>query len=125
VSPGAPPVYRLGRRSLHERPVPAQAGRADGEGKYYDDAARQVVNFHRYLTDPATSLCHHAYYAFSDRVLPSLGAGERMDRLGPHGGSAPLPKNHPSFAEITKLFRRHMKASFGFRAGRTLAPDPG
>jgi rhamnogalacturonyl hydrolase YesR len=82
-----------------------------GEGKYYDDAAGQILNFHRYLTDPATSLCRHAYYAFSDRRSPVLWGRANGWIVWAHTEALlRLPKNHPSYAEVTKLFRRHMKA---------------
>jgi rhamnogalacturonyl hydrolase YesR len=44
-------------------PFLARMGNLSGETKYFDEAARQVANFSRYLWDPKTELYFHCYYS--------------------------------------------------------------
>ena len=44
-------------------PFLVRMARTTGEQKYWDDAARQVINFRKYLLDPATGLYKHGWFS--------------------------------------------------------------
>ncbi len=50
-------------------PCIARMGRITGQQKYYDDAARQVIQFYKRLLQLDLGITHHGYYA--DSVKPS------------------------------------------------------
>jgi unsaturated rhamnogalacturonyl hydrolase len=55
----------------------ARMGELFGEGRCFDDAARQVVNFHTYLFDEAKGLMHHCWY--SDAQQPGVACWGRAN----------------------------------------------
>ena len=44
-------------------PFLARMGKITGDGKYFDDAVKQVINFTKYLYDDNTGLFYHCYYS--------------------------------------------------------------
>ncbi len=84
-------------------------GEMTNERKYFDDAATQVINFHKYLFDKNKGLMHHCYY--SDLKLPGVAFWGRangwalvaqMDLL------ERIPKNHPKREKLIELLKRHI-----------------
>jgi unsaturated rhamnogalacturonyl hydrolase len=84
-------------------------GELTGDKKYYDDAATQVINFHKYLFDANKGLMHHCYY--SDLKLPGVAFWGRangwalvaqMDLL------ERIPENHPKRVKLIELLQRHI-----------------
>jgi unsaturated rhamnogalacturonyl hydrolase len=88
----------------------ARQGDVFGEGRCFDDAARQVVNFHSYLFNVAKGLMHHCWY--SDVQRPGvaywgrangwalLAQVELLDRL---------PDRHPQRATLLTLLQQHIQ----------------
>jgi rhamnogalacturonyl hydrolase YesR len=80
-----------------------------GDGRYFDDAARQVINFHRYLFDARTGLMTHNWYsepprpgvAFWGRAngWAVVAQVELLDRI---------PAGHPQRDTLLTLLRRHL-----------------
>jgi len=92
-------------------PFLVRMGRLTGEGRYFDDAVRQVASFTRLLRDEKTGLFGHCWYA------------KREERSPVHWGRANgwmiwamseallfLPKDHPGYTAVLKVFRESMSA---------------
>lgn len=92
-------------------PFLVRLGRKTGEARFFDDASRQVLNFHRYLSDRGTGLYHHAYYHFAGRRSPVLWGRANGWIVWAHTEALKhLPKSHPTYAKIAGLFRQHLDA---------------
>ncbi len=81
-----------------------------GDGRYFDDGARQVIGFHRHLFDERAGLMYHNWYsdsggrpgvAFWGRAngWALMAQVELLDRL---------PRDHPQRDTLLALFRRHV-----------------
>jgi unsaturated rhamnogalacturonyl hydrolase len=87
----------------------SRMGELTGNKKYFDDAALQVVNFHKYLFDETFGLMHHFWYsdlnlcgnAFWGRAngWAMLAQVELLDRL---------PQNHPKRKILIELLQKHI-----------------
>ena len=87
----------------------ARMGEFSGENRYFDDAARQVVNFHRYLFDREKGLMYHCWY--SDTHRPGVafwGRANGWALLAQADLLDRLPENHPARNVLLGLFRRHI-----------------
>jgi unsaturated rhamnogalacturonyl hydrolase len=80
-----------------------------GERRYFDDAARQVIGFHRHLFDERAGLMYHDWYSDTGRPGVAfwgrangwalMAQVELLDRL---------PPDHPARDTLVALFRRHV-----------------
>lgn len=87
----------------------SRMGELTGDRRYFDDAAKQVVHFHKYLFDRSTGLMAHCWYSDGNRRgvafwgrangWAMMAQVELLDRL---------PKNHPMRDTLIALFRRHI-----------------
>jgi rhamnogalacturonyl hydrolase YesR len=87
----------------------ARMGELTGDIKYFNDAARQVIQFHQYLFDEHVELMHHCWYsdvtrqgvAFWGRAngWAMLAQADLLDRL---------PKDHPQRDTLLALLQRHI-----------------
>jgi len=87
----------------------SRMGELTGEQKYFNDAALQVINFHKYLFDETTETMHHFWYSDVNRRGAALwgrangwALAAQVDLLDR------LPKNHPKREELIKLLQRHI-----------------
>jgi unsaturated rhamnogalacturonyl hydrolase len=99
----------------------ARIAETTGDRKYYDDAARQVADFHKYLFDEQMGLMHHCWY--SDNRQPGvaywgrangwamLAQVELLDRL---------PADHPRRNELINLLQRHVLGIARYQGGEGL-----
>jgi rhamnogalacturonyl hydrolase YesR len=90
-------------------PFLARMGKLTGDGKYFDDAIKQVENFNKYLYDPATGLFFHNYYA--DDQTNGVGHWGRSNgwiAMAQVELLNNLPANHPKRAELIKLLLRQI-----------------
>jgi unsaturated rhamnogalacturonyl hydrolase len=87
----------------------SRMGEYSHDKRYLDDAALQVINFHKYLFDPEKGLMYHCWYsdihrngvAFWGRAngWALLAQVDLLDRL---------PNKHPKRKELLSLFHRHI-----------------
>lgn len=85
----------------------SRMGELTADARYFDDAARQVLNFHKYLFDAEKQLMYHCWYsdtrnhgvAFWGRAngWSMLAQADLLDRL---------PRNHRDRDTLIALFRR-------------------
>jgi unsaturated rhamnogalacturonyl hydrolase len=87
----------------------SRMGELTHESSYFDDAARQVINFHKYLFDQEKGLMYHCWFsdtrtngvAFWGRAngWALLAQVDLLDRL---------PKNHSSRDTLLSIFRQQI-----------------
>jgi rhamnogalacturonyl hydrolase YesR len=102
-------------------PFLARMGEFSKDHRSFDDATKQVINFHKYLFDDEADLTHHCWYsdvkrhgvAFWGRANPwaMLAQVDLLDRL---------PKNHPQRRTIIKLLQRHILGIARYQSGEGL-----
>jgi rhamnogalacturonyl hydrolase YesR len=92
-------------------PFLLRLGEQSGSKSYFDDAAKQIVNFNRYLVDKKTGLYRHGYYDFKKEQSPVTWGRANGWVVWAHAEALlHLPKTHPSYKALTTIFRRHMEA---------------
>lgn len=96
-------------------------GELTGEGRHLEDAANQVIRYHRYLFNERRGLMHHCWY--SDSLKPGvafwgrangwalLAQVELLDRL---------PGRHRLRDTLLSLFRRHIRGILQYQDDRGL-----
>lgn len=85
-------------------PYLARMGDLTGETRFFDEAAKQVINFNKYLWDPNREIYYHCYYSDIKRQGTAhwgrcngwiiVAQVELLDKL---------PKNHPKRELLLKL----------------------
>jgi unsaturated rhamnogalacturonyl hydrolase len=91
-------------------PFLLQMAKITREDKYYDDAAKQVLNFRKYLLEPKTGLYKHAW--FNDKKQRSAAYWGRANGWIAWATVellAKLPKSHPAYQQVLNNFRQQMK----------------
>jgi rhamnogalacturonyl hydrolase YesR len=76
---------------------------------YFDDAANQVLGFHKRVYDPEMDLYMHAQY--SERPEVKLPYWSRANGWGIWATTEVLlhlPKDHPKYKDILKIYRDHV-----------------
>ncbi|HMK39797.1 MAG TPA: glycoside hydrolase family 88 protein [Bacteroidota bacterium] len=96
-------------------------GGLTGDARCIDDAALQVMNFHKYLFDDARGLMYHCWYstpphagvAFWGRAngWALLAQVDLLDRL---------PNDHPQRPALLALLRKHVQGIAAFQSGEGL-----
>jgi rhamnogalacturonyl hydrolase YesR len=87
----------------------SRMGDLTGDSKYFDDAAMQVVDFHKYVFDPVVGLMSHYWY--SDVGRPGVAFWGRANGWALMAQVDLLDRlrvNHPKRAELLDLLRRHI-----------------
>lgn len=84
-------------------------GKLKGKNKYFDDAAEQVINYHKYLFNNYAGVMHHCWYSDVKKTNVALWGRangwalvaqvELLDRL---------PNNHPKRNELILLLQNHI-----------------
>lgn len=87
----------------------ARMGALTGDSRYFDDAARQVVNFHQHLFDASKGLMVHCWYSSSDRQgIAFWGRANGWALMAEVNLLDRIPKNHPMHDTLLTLLRRHI-----------------
>lgn len=84
-------------------------GELTGNKKYFDDAVKQVINFHKYLYNANYGLMYHCWY--SDEQRPGVafwGRANGWAMLAQIDLLERLPVNHPKREELISLFKKHI-----------------
>jgi rhamnogalacturonyl hydrolase YesR len=99
----------------------SRMGELTREGKYFDDAARQVVNFHRHLFDEEKGLMAHCWY--SDTRRPGIafwGRANGWALLAQADLLDRLPQDHSARDTLLALFRKHVDGVLRYQSGQGL-----
>jgi rhamnogalacturonyl hydrolase YesR len=87
----------------------SRMGELTGDNKYFDDAAKQVINFNKYLFNENVGLMYHCWY--SDINKPGVafwGRANGWAMLAQVDLLDRLPKNHPKRDTLITLLQRHI-----------------
>jgi unsaturated rhamnogalacturonyl hydrolase len=87
----------------------SRMGELTGNIRYFDDAARQVINFHKYLFDEAARIMHHCWYSESRRQGAAFwGRANGWAIIAQIDLLERLPENHPQRDTLRALFVKHI-----------------
>jgi rhamnogalacturonyl hydrolase YesR len=87
----------------------ARLGELSGDSRYFDDAAQQVINFHKHLFNEQVGLMYHCWYSDLKREgVAFWGRGNGWAVLAQVDLLDRLPKNHPQRNALVTLFQRHI-----------------
>jgi len=88
-------------------PFLAQMGVLTGESAWYDDAARQIIQFSARLQDNNSGLWDHAWY---ENTVPDpkfyWGRGSGWAMMAAAELLSVMPENHPAREQVLAIFRR-------------------
>ena len=102
-------------------PFLAQMGKATGETKYFDDAARQVIGMSARLFNRENGLFDHSWFAAMDddaRFYWGRGGGWAMMAMAEL--LSVLPENHPDRVKMLEIFRRGARGAVETQGGTGL-----
>jgi unsaturated rhamnogalacturonyl hydrolase len=96
----------------------SRMGELIGESKYFDDAALQVVNFHKYVFDGRAGLMKHCWYSDLNRMgVAYWGRANGWALLAQVDLLDRLPVNHPKRAVLIDLLQRHIVGIAQYQSG--------
>jgi unsaturated rhamnogalacturonyl hydrolase len=87
----------------------SRMGELTGEVKYFDDAARQVINFQKYVFNAGSGLMCHCWY--SDVRRPGVafwGRANGWALMAQVDLLDRLPQSHPQRAQLLDILQRHI-----------------
>jgi hypothetical protein len=91
-------------------PALAQMGRLTGEGKYFDDAAKQVLQFSKILFVPEKGLYIHGLVeGMQQHPRFYWGRANGWAAMAEVELLSVLPENHPGYAPVLALLREHVR----------------
>jgi unsaturated rhamnogalacturonyl hydrolase len=99
----------------------ARMGELSDDARWFDDAALQVTNFHKYLFDEEKGLMHHCWY--SDSRTPGVafwGRANGWALLAQVDLLDRLPKEHPQRATLLSLLRKQILGIARYQSGEGL-----
>lgn len=85
----------------------ARMGKMTGDKKYIDDAANQVINYHKYLWCPEKQIFYHCYH--TDNQEHGVAHWSRANGwvfMATADLLQVMPQDHPRRAEVLECFRR-------------------
>ncbi len=100
----------------------AQMGALTGDQKYFDDAARQIVQMADRLFVPSMGLFTHGWNAETDGNQPKYywGRANGWNIVAMAELLSVLPEDHPQREAILKIFRAHAQGLAGLQSGTGL-----
>jgi len=87
----------------------ARMGDLKGDQKYFDDAARQVINFTKYLYNPNNGLYYHCWYSdIRENGVAHWGRCNGWLMVAQADLLEYLPENHPKRDPLISIFHQHI-----------------
>jgi unsaturated rhamnogalacturonyl hydrolase len=87
----------------------SRMGELSGDRRYFDDAAMQVINFHKRLFDEEKGVMHHCWYSDANRPgVAYWGRANGWAMLAQVDLLDRLPKDHPKRDTLLALLQRHV-----------------
>ncbi len=87
-----------------------------GDQTLYDEVAQQVILFNKYLSDPETGLYFHGWYDKRQENTPvRWGRANGWVIWATSEALMYLPKKHPDYKTILKIYKTHMEALAGYQ----------
>ena len=99
----------------------SRMGELTGERRYFDEAARQVINFHKHLFDETAGLMNHYWYSEVNRPgVAYWGRANGWAMMAQVNLLDRLPKSHPMRDTLISLLRRHILGIARYQSGTGL-----
>ncbi len=99
----------------------ARMGKLTGEHRYFDDAVKQVLQFHHYLWDPAKQIYYHCYYTDArQNGVAYWGRCNGWMIMAQADLLSALPKNYPGRAGLIRLFQQEAAGIARYQSGSGL-----
>jgi rhamnogalacturonyl hydrolase YesR len=98
-------------------PFLAQMGRLTGDGSWFDDAARQVIQMSQRLQDPSTGWYRHAWFEGADDPPFYWGRGAGWGLMAAAELLSVLPQDHPSRGRVLEIFQRAARGAAAAQTG--------
>ncbi len=99
----------------------SRMGELTEDRRYFDDAAQQVINFHRHLFDEQKGLMHHCWYSDVNRPgVAFWGRANGWAMVAQVDLLDRLPQNHPQRDTLLALLRRHILGIAQYQSGEGL-----
>jgi rhamnogalacturonyl hydrolase YesR len=87
----------------------SRLGELTGDRRYFDFAAKQIINFHRYLFNPEKGLMYHCWYSDINRNgIAFWGRANGWALLAQIDLLERIPVDHPMRNTLIQLFLRHV-----------------
>jgi len=97
-------------------PFLLRMGALKGENKYYDEAARQVINISGRIRDEKTGLYRHGWFSFLNEKSPVCwGRANGWAVWAESEAVELLPKNHKEYKKVTEVFKKHLAGVLPFQ----------
>jgi rhamnogalacturonyl hydrolase YesR len=102
-------------------PFLAQMGVLTGDRAYFDDAARQVLQYAARLMNPTTGLFDHTWFAH-EPTDPKFywGRGNGWALMATAELLSVMPEQHPQRAQVLDIFRRGVQGAAAVQSGSGL-----
>jgi len=102
-------------------PFLAQMGKATGETKYFDDAARQVIGMSARLFNRENGLFDHSWFAgMDDDARFYWGRGDGWAMMAMAELLSVMPDSHSDRAKVLEIFRRGARGAVETQGGTGL-----
>ena len=102
-------------------PFLAQMGKATGETRYFDDAARQVIGMSARLFNRENGLFDHSWFAdMDDDARFYWGRGDGWAMMAMAELLSVMPETHPDRAKVLEIFRRGARGAAETQGGTGL-----
>ena len=99
-------------------PFLAQMGDLTGDRKYFDDAAKQVIQYAQRLMNPTTGLFDHSWFAHEPtdpKFYWGRGAGWALMAISEL--LSVMPENHPQRARVLEIYRQGAQGAAAVQSG--------
>jgi unsaturated rhamnogalacturonyl hydrolase len=91
-------------------PFLLRMGKITGDLKYFDDAARQIINFTNLLFDKEKKLFYHGWFSQTNQNSVAFwGRANGWVIWATSEALLYLPKNHPRYKNILSIYRRYVE----------------
>jgi len=97
-------------------PLLVRAGILYNDKKYFDDAAKQIINFNKYLFDSETGLYKHGWFSrTNEKSKVFWGRANGWVVWATSEALLILPKGHPSYKKIEQIFQQHLEGIVNYQ----------
>jgi len=92
-------------------PLLVRFGKLNGNKKYFDDAALQIINFSKYLNDTSNGLYKHCWYnETKEQSQVNWGRANGWIIWATTEALLNIPLDHKSYNQIKSIYKKHIDA---------------
>jgi unsaturated rhamnogalacturonyl hydrolase len=97
-------------------PFLVRLGKLTGDEKYFNDAAIQIINFNKYLSDTSNGLYKHCWYNDSKKQSAvNWGRANGWIIWATSEALLTIPFNHQSYKQILDIYKKHIDAIVSYQ----------